>query len=823
MPARGLPLAWAVLGCVGPLTAQAPAVPIPTEPFVENRGQWAESVRFAARGPGWRAAVEAHGWRLALPGPEGRACVVRFDLAGVVGDPQDPFDALGPAPAGPRGEFPGGAPSHYFGRERSGVGARSFQRLRWRTRAPGVELVLRCEDQRLEYDLELEPDALPDSLEFEVEGGRLLDVAPDGSLPISTPLGELRQSPPRAFEVGPDGTRHECRARFVRRGETRFGFALEERRGGLPLVIDPALVWSTYIGGNTAQSVRAIADSGGGALIAGSTESADFPITPGVFDPNFNGGTDAFVSALDGQGRLLWSTFLGGAGVDVAHALVRDGLGAVTVAGTTRSGDFPATLGAFDTSLGGVSDGFVARLSANGAQLQWCTYLGGAKHDELLALFVDSLGRATVGGWSTSFDAPVTPGTYGQQLAPGTTADGYLARLSASGAALVFGSYLGGASVDQVRALAPVSADPSAAFLAGGSTSSADFPHTLGGPQGGEDGFVTRLDGGATQLDFSAFLGGSGNDQVFAVAADGNSAALAAGRTESPDMPTTAGVPGPNFGGAADGFLARLGSAGALLESSYLGGAGSDEVLCLAYHKDGALFAAGWTDSSDFPVTAGAFDRLLNIPAQSFGGDAFVVRAAADLSTLDYATYVGAAGDERALALAVVDRDTVLLAGETDSFFFPTTPGAHRTSRGVLATLEGFATRLDLLRHPVAYGVGKLNSAGASPVLRWTGFPSVADQNFVFALDGGIPNQPAVVFMGKSPANQPFLGGTLYVSPPVKRIGAQPLDFVGYAEFPFTLGSAFIGTSIFAQGWFKDPWDPQSCGLSNGLEVTVHP
>jgi len=814
--ARALLTLLVAAGLAGALRAQA-ATTAPdlsglqaAHPFVENRGQWPEGVHFAARGTGWRAAIEERGWRLALAAGEGEACVVRMRAGS------------GPAIA-PAGLEAGNPSQHFFRAGAPGVragAARSFARLRYEEIAAGIDLVLRCENGRLVYDIELDAGATLESLVFEVEGATLAELAADGSLALLTPLGPLVQSPPRAFEFDADGGVHPCESRFVRLDATRFGLAVPKRRPGARLLVDPALVWSTYIGGGTTQSVRAIADDGaGGALIAGTTESFDFPTTAGVFDPNHNGASDAFVTALDAQGQIRWCSFLGGLGLDEASSVAVDAAGIVTLAGTTRSADFPATAGAFDTSLGGSADGFVARLSSSGAALLWCTYLGGSQHEVLNALAVDASGEAVVGGWTSSFNYPVTPGSFGQQHSFGLGSDGCLTRLAADGSALVWSTYLGGAQDDIIEDLA---LDPGG-VLVGGSSASGDFPYTIGGALGGEDGFLAFFAPGAVQLLMASAHGGFGADCIYGVASDGAGGGFGAGRTDSPGLAVTPGVFGPAPAGLEDGFLARVDATGALQACSYLGGTNSERILGMARSASGEFFVCGWTDSADFPTTPGAFDRKLNLSPGSIAGDAFVASVAPDLSRLIYSSYFGAGDEERAHAIAAVDADTVLLAGETVSYFFPTTPGAHRTARGILATLEGFASSLDLLQHPIGFGLGKLSSYGAHPELSWLGFPSVQDQNFQLVLHSAIPDQPAVLFVGQQSWNQPFLGGTLYVKPPLKRAAALVLDFVGYAEAPYALSPAMIGTSFYAQAWFKDPWDSLGCGLSSGLEVLIHP
>lgn len=779
----------------------------PAAVFVENRGQWNEDVFFTARGGGWRAAVERRGWRMALADGSGQACVVA--LRAVEGSAVEV-----------QGLEPGTSLSNYFLGDRQGIGARSFARVRCAEIVPGVDLVLRSVAEQLEYDLELAPGADLDAFVFEIEGATLEEIASDGSLVMRTPLGVLRQSPPRAFEIDAAGESHACASAFVRHDATHFGFSLGARPAASRYVIDPVLVWSTYVGGGTWQSVRAIAPAGPGkTVIAGATESADFPTTAGVFDASHNGAADVFVLELDDLGRIRWSTFLGGLEQDEARSLAVDAAGLITLAGHTRSLNFPATAGAFDISLGGILDGFVARLSPGGTQLVWCTYLGGTKNEELNALALDASGDVTVAGWTNSNNFPVTPGTVGQQLAQGSTSDGCVSRLSANGSALVWSTYLGGTSSDSIEALVPIPG----AVLVGGTTASPDFPTTVGGWLGGEDGFVVRLTQGATQMPMSTTFGTSADERIHSLASDGVGAIFFAGRTNGAALPVTAGVFGPLHGGLDDGFIARLDFSGTLVACTYVGGSDNDEILVLARYKDGELLATGWTASADFRTTPGANDAKLNSGSAVVACDAFVIRVAENLSELQYSTFFGAGSDDRAFAMSAIDSDTVLLAGETDSYFFPATPGAHRTSRGILATMEGFASKVNLLRHPIPYGAGQQNSYGSTTTLKWIGFPSVSENSFQFVVDSGVANQPAVVFVGYQPWNQPFFGGRLFVRPPLKRVGALALDFVGYGEVPFALNPLWVGKSIFAQAWCRDPWSSFGCAVSGGLEVEVYP
>ncbi len=335
-----------------------------------------------------------------------------------------------------------------------------------------------------------------------------------------------------------------------------------------------SLGYSTFLGGTADDTARSLAiDAQGEVTVAGATRSHDFSTTPGAFDTSFNGVWDAVVTRLSPTGTsLVYSTYLGGNGIDTGFAIALDAQGAVTVAGSTGSPDFPTTPGAFDTSFNGNVDwdAFVARLSPTGSSLVYATYLGGERPDEALAVALDAQGAATVVGQTRSTSFPTTPGAFDTGYnGGGWDDDAFVTRLSPTGSSLVYSTFLGGAGVD--RALALV-LDAQGAATVVGQTVSFGFPTTPGafdtsynGPSGG-DAFVTRLSPTGSSLVYSTFLGGTSYyEGASALALDAQGVATVAGWTNSADFPTTPGVFDTSYNGGpiipisgGDAFVTRL-------------------------------------------------------------------------------------------------------------------------------------------------------------------------------------------------------------------------------------------------------------------------
>lgn len=436
----------------------------------------------------------------------------------------------------------------------------------------------------------------------------------------------------------------------------------------VPVSSCPHRVTTTLLAGSGADIARAAAvDAWGNVYVTGQTLSTDFPVTAAAFDRSHNGIWDAFVAKLDPGGAVVYATFLGGSLNDSGQAIAVDGAGNATVTGGTSSSNFPATAGAFDpTYNGGAEDGFVTSLDASGSALVYSTFLGGSSNDFLNAVVVDGVGGAHVAGGSTSANYPTTPGAYSRTIRGGD--DAVVTTLAPSGASLSASTYVGGSGGEAAWGLA---LDPAGNACVAGQTLSRDFPVTPGAFQrthggGTSDAFVVRISPSGTTLVFGIYLGGSSNEDIWDIAADAAGALIAIARVDSPDYPVTPGAYDVTFNGGRDVAVTKLDPGGSsLVFSTYLGGGGWDEARGLAVTAIGAVWATGHTDSVNFPVTVDACRKQL-----AGSTDAFMARLSPDGARLGYASYLGSAVDDGAVAIHVGPAGGVWLAGVRSSDAF---------------------------------------------------------------------------------------------------------------------------------------------------------
>lgn len=422
-----------------------------------------------------------------------------------------------------------------------------------------------------------------------------------------------------------------------------------------------ALTYATFLGGSRndcyLSECAITVDANGAAYITGDTDSTDFPTTAGAFDtvcdgcgsPNYY--NDAFVAKLDATGlTLVYATLLGGSNREFGNDIDVDGSGVAYVTGTTYSSDFPTTPSAFDTILNGSSDGFVVKLNATGSALVYATLVGGSRSEGSDSIVVEGSGAAYVTGSTSSSDFPATPGAFDTTL--NGTYDGFVVKLNATGSALAYATFLGGTSwgSDAADQTSGIVVDKSGAAYVVGYTGASDFPTTpsafdtsfAGGSCGVAPGtypcpdvFVVKLNAVGSALSYATFLGGSSYDDGYGIAIDEGGAAYVTGWTSSPAFPTTPGAFNTTHGGGTcgsaqenypcpDAFIVELNPTGsALTYATFLGGSLYDYGYGIAIDESGAAYVTGWTSSSNFPVSLGAFDTTL-----SGIGDAFVVKLA---------------------------------------------------------------------------------------------------------------------------------------------------------------------------------------------------
>ncbi len=600
----------------------------------------------------------------------------------------------------------------------------------------GVDLVFYGTGRQLEYDFVAHSGADPDSIGFDIDGADRLHMDDgSGDLVLSAAGADVRWKAPRVYQIV-NGDRRPVSARFRLSGR-HVRFQVDDYDHGKDLVIDPVLSYSSFLGGSSNESARAIAtDSAGNVYVAGATNSSALAVTAGAFQTRFGGQTtsdisgDAFVAKFSASGALIYLTFLGGQSDDFASSLAVDPAGNAYVVGMTNSANFPTTAGAYQKSFAGfggntcerLGDAFVTKLNPSGSQLIYSTYLGGRQDDLATGVAIDASGNAYVTGSTLSQDFPITSGAYqtsfrgsgGQQGRPScggaslaNTGDAFVTKFDPTGSKLIFSTYLGGTLDDFAAAIA---VDAQQNVYVGGSTLSRDFPVTSGslrGVFGGTDpqnvfwnfgdAFVAKLNASGAALIYASYLGGSGDDVITGMfpAADGT--LWMTGGTTSVDFPTTNGAVQNRYAGyisvpflieqsVGDAFVAHMNSTGAaLLYSSYLGGSQNDMGESIAVDNSGLVYVVGFTDSPDFP-TADALQKQLagdgGAGPYFFTGDGFAAVIDPSQGRLLYSSYFGGSLDDQLFALALDGQGGLWATGGTLSTDLPVTSSAAQKAFG---------------------------------------------------------------------------------------------------------------------------------------------
>ncbi len=660
--------------------------------FESNQGQTDPRVKFISRGNGYTLFLAAEEAVLTLRRPSGTsnrptAPTLAPEGEGAVALHMKLCDANSQASIRGIEEMPGKA-NYFIGNDpkqwRTNVP--TYAKVEYQNVYPGIDLVYHGDHRQLEYDFVVSPGAEPERIGLEFKGVEKVEVEPGGDLILHLEAGVIRQPRPVVYQEV-QGVRREVGGNYVLKGMGRIGFRLEAYDRAQPLVIDPTLVYSTYLGGSSSgRSGNGIAvDSAGNAYVTGFTQSTDFPTTFGALQTSYRGSGDAFVSKLNAAGSaLVYSTYLGGSGTDYGFGIAVDKVGNAYVIGQTESTDFPVTSGAFQTKLGGSVDAFVSKLNAAGSALEYSTYLDGSDYAFGAGIAVDTAGNAYVTGATHSTDFPVTPGaiqaTYG-----GGLWDVFVSKLNADGSALVYSTYLGGdggsqAAFGDVGWAIAVDATGNAYVTGDGPP---NFPTTAGAFQtschsGVLNAFVSKLNPAGSALIYSTYLGGSQWDWGDAIAVDAAGNAFVGGNANSADFPVTSGTSQTSYSGGEDGFITKLNATGSGLQySTYLGGSGYEVIQGIVLDTAGNAYLTGVTYSADFPTTSNAFQTTY-----SGGGDAYLSVLNPLGSALVYSTYLGGSGFDWSYGIALDPAGNAYVAGVTSSHDFPTTPGAFRTSSG---------------------------------------------------------------------------------------------------------------------------------------------
>ncbi len=579
----------------------------------------------------------------------------------------------------------------------------TFGRVGFHEVYPGIDLVYYGNQRRLEYDFVVAPRADPKRIQLHFAGAQGVHLNAAGDLIVGTPEGALTWRKPTVYQRSAAGTPTVVAARFrlnsLPDGKTGVRFALGHYDTSRPLVIDPVLVYATYLGGSGGQGgdfASGIAiDAAGSAYITGYTGSLDFPTTVSAYQrvSRSGVGNNVFVTKLNPTGdRLIYSTYLGGSAYDNANAIAVDSAGNAYITGRAFSPDFPTTPGAFQRVNKANHNAFVTKLNPGGSSLVYSTYLGGSGSDSGVGIAVDAGGHAFVTGHTVSSDFPTTAGAFQAVNRSPAGGNAFVTELDPVGSTLVYSTYLGGSGV-QGDSGESIAVDGNSNAYITGDASSPDFPTSPGAYQRVEkalnnsNAFVTKLNTTGTTLVYSTYLGGSVVENGNSIAVDGSGQAYVAGNTLSLDFPTTSGAFQRvlRTPATASAFVTKLNADGtALVYSTYLGGSAGTYTYHLAIDNRSDAYVAGYTDALDFPTTVGAYRRS-GVGATVGRAHSFVTHLNASGSALVYSTYLGGTGGDYASAIAVDSSGDAYVTGYTGSADFPVTSGALQTAKKAIA------------------------------------------------------------------------------------------------------------------------------------------
>jgi uncharacterized repeat protein (TIGR01451 family) len=552
---------------------------------------------------------------------------------------------------------------------------------------PRTSLVFYGNNRELEYDFELAPGADTKVIRVSFDKKVRLHITNDGELNLSLNGRKITQRKPVIYqEVA--GARRIIDGGYVLVDSHTVGFEVAEYDHAQALVIDPTLVFSTYLGGAGDDSGSSLTrDTAGNIYVAGSTNSTNFPTVGPAYSTN-KGLTDIFVTKINSSGTsIIYSTYIGGSGIDRASSIAVDSNGNAYVVGRVgnTSTDFPTTPGSLAaTYRGGDFDGIVFKLNAQGNGLVYSTFLGGEENDSTEGVAVDAAGIAYVTGGTKSNGFPATVSAFQGQRAGDT--DAYLAKINASGSALLYSSYIGGSGTDRGS---NVAIDGNGIAYVAGYGSSPDFPTEnpfQAGFGGSFDAFVAKFDtnsSGINSLPFCSYLGGIADDKAYGIALDSSGTNIyIAGQTSSNNLPLLNPAQ-PSFGGSYDAFVARVSTTGTKIYTTYLGGSGEDRATGVAVNSSGEAYVTGFTSSTNFPSVSPV--QIAN----AGGFDAFVTKLNAGGSVFLYSTYLGGAANESNSAtitwtnpIAVDASNNAYVTGYTSSNNFPVASALQPSAAG---------------------------------------------------------------------------------------------------------------------------------------------
>ena len=672
--------------------------------FELNQGQSASHVQFISRGPGYHAYLTNGSMVLSLRSTSNQALgsnrtaaaskrsSIQLRLVGAASNPSAIGEDLQP---GRVNYFIGNNPDRW----RRNVP--TYGQVRYKNVYPGIDLVYYGNQQQLEYDFSVAPNADPQKIQFEISGAAATSVADDGSLTLRTAVGEVRFQVPVVYQEI-NGQRVLVSGGYSLTDSNHVRFHLAKYDSQKPLVIDPVLIYSTYLGGGADEQPAGIAvDSNGYVYVTGSTDSTDFPMgTIGSLPPSTE---HVYVAKLDPTGsHLIYADYLGGSSGEYGFALTLDSSNHVYVTGSTASSDFPM-VNPYQGTYPGSFNAFLTKISADGSSLLYSTYFGGNGSDIPAGVSVDQSGNMLIAG-STSSTNLVTANAFQSSASPNQGSQygeyGFLTKFNASGSSLIYSTYFAGSSnvalncggtlcwPQPTSTIAALATDGSGNAYVTGSTNTYDFPTTSGAYQttnstsmNGTVGYVGKLNSSGSLQYSTYFYGTSGlPTNITGIAADSAGSAYITGTAFSDGTfpVTTPTICDPSTEGWACSyaFVTKFDSAGATLAySTFLGPNNNAIPRAIALDSNNDAYVLAFTSSNTFNPVNGMEPYVA-------GNDLLLAEIDPSGASQLFATFLGGNGDDEPASGGLVLDSTgnIYIAGYTTSTDLPVTPAAFQGS-----------------------------------------------------------------------------------------------------------------------------------------------
>lgn len=542
----------------------------------------------------------------------------------------------------------------------------NFAKVQYQNIYPGIDIVYYGNQRQFEYDLIVTPYTSPDIINLQFAEAEKLIINNDGDLVITINNQEIYKKKPYVYQEI-NGNKELIASNYVINKNNEVSFELGSYDISQPLIIDPMIGYSTYLGGTGSDFSNAIAiDNAGNAYIVGYTESLNFP-TNNPQQKSISGKNDLFIAKLNSTGNsLAFSTYIGGSDEDFGNAIAIDSTGNVYVTGYTFSTNFPVA-NPFQSKNGNTTansggDAFIVKLNSQGNSLIYASYLGGMSDDMATSIAIDSENNAYITGFTNSINFPVANSI---QSKSNGGFDAFLTKLNAAGNSLVYSTYFGGSDNEFGNAIA---IDKSNNAYIVGLTDSRNLP--IVNPQqsilgGDSDGFIAKFASTGNTVNFATYFGGSNFDVITSVAVDSTSNVYVTGVTGSKDFSLMSPIQ-QNKADNLDVFVSKLNNVGnSLVFSTYLGGSGDEQANSIALDEKNNVYIMGVTTSINFP--------LADATQKTNGGqqDAFMTKINATGSSLMFSTYLGGSGNDVGASLAVSASGSVFMTGITNSMNFP--------------------------------------------------------------------------------------------------------------------------------------------------------